>query len=295
MPDLRVDRAAPQSTGLPGCVAKPPPGRYRCRRPTLRRTRLSVAFAAFAATVTVLTSCASGDVNPSRSPTRTSSRPNPPTQVHTETKTQTRTESHVAIQTRTAIETQTRTAIQTAAAPQTAASTPQPTQAAEPTSSSDSSAPAWLWWLAGAVVLAAVVTVVVLLRKRSRARAWATRFEATKGEVAWFARQLIPQLERAPTAQQMAGGWRIEADRIVSVEDRLTTLEATTADDVGRGRARTLRDAVRVSRTRLAGLDHTVDTVAATNLLQSAAAELETALSTVDPAAHVAAGGPPLR
>jgi hypothetical protein len=143
-----------------------------------------------------------------------------------------------------------------------------------------------VWWLIGAVVLAAAVTTVVLLRRRSKKQAWAERFGATKGQVAWFARELIPQLGRAPTAAQMAGGWRIEAERIVSIEDQLTTLEATGVDDVGRGRARTLRDAVRASRTRLAGLDGTADTVAATDLLRSAAAELETALSSADPIAR---------
>jgi hypothetical protein len=140
--------------------------------------------------------------------------------------------------------------------------------------------------------LAAVVTTGVLLRRRSRKHAWEKRFDATQAEVAWFARELIPQLGRSPTTQQMAGGWRIEADRIVSIEDQLTTLEATAVDDLTRRRAHTLRDAVRGSRIRLAGLDGTVDAVAATNLLRSAAAELETAMSSVDPAAPVAAGRP---
>ena len=248
-----------------------------CQR-FFRHCRGSTAtFIALAAAVTVLTSCGSGQVNPSRSPNLTSLRP---PQTQTETKTQTRTESHVAIQTRTATETQTRTATQAATA------TPKSAQPAEAASSGDSSTPAWLWWLIGAVVLAAIVTTVILLRRRSKKQAWEARFAEAKGQVAWFARELIPQLGRAPTAQQMAGGWRIEADRIVSIEDQLTTLEASAVDDVGRGRARTLRDAVRGSRSQLAGLDNTADTVVATNLLRSAAAELESALSSVDPAAR---------
>jgi hypothetical protein len=66
----------------------------------------------------------------------------------------------------------------------------------------------------------------------------------------------------------------------------LTTLEATAVDDLSRSRAHALRDAVRASRTHLAGLDATADTVVATNLLRSAAAELEAALSSVDRAAQ---------
>jgi hypothetical protein len=240
------------------------------------------ALVALAAAVLVLTSCGSGHVNPSRSPTLTvlPSRSNPPPQTQTETKTETRTESRVAIQTRTATQTQTETATRIATA------TPKSTQPTEVAANDDSSAPAWLWWLAGAVVLAALATTVVLLRRRSKQQAWKKRFGVTKGEIARFARQLIPQLEHAPTAEQMVGGWRIEADRIVSIEDQLTTLEATAVDDVSRARVHTLRDAVRASRTELAGLESTVDTLTATNLLRSASARLETALASVDRATH---------
>lgn len=246
-----------------------------CRNIFSRCQGSRAALVALAATVTVLTSCGSSGVNPTRSPNLTSLRP---PQTQTETKTQTQTESHIATQTRRATQTQTRTATQPATA------TPESAQPTEAASSSSSSTPAWVWWLIGAVVLAAVVTTVVLLRRRSKKQAWQKRFGAAKGQVAWFARELIPQLGRAPTAAQMTGGWRIEADRIVAIEDQLTTLEATAVDDVGRGRTRTLRDAMRTSRTYLAGLDSTVDTVAAANLLRSAGAELETALASVDPA-----------
>jgi hypothetical protein len=74
--------------------------------------------------------------------------------------------------------------------------------------------------------------------------------------------------------------------------DQLTTLEATAGDDLGRRKARTLRDAVRASRIHLATLDRATDTLAATSPLQSVAAELETALSSVDPMAQMSAAGP---
>lgn len=119
--------------------------------------------------------------------------------------------------------------------------------------------------------------------RRRRRRAWADNLTARKDEVAWLARTLIPRLEQAPTAQQIAGGWRIESDRVVAIEDRLTTLEAAAVDDVGRSQVRSLRDAVRGSRTRLAALDTAQGRDAALNLLRSAAAGLEVALGSVDP------------
>ena len=126
-----------------------------------------------------------------------------------------------------------------------------------------------------------------LLVARRRRPGWG--IQRGKGEVAWFARELLIRLGRAPTAQQIAGGWRIEADRVVPIEDRLTSLEASAVDDVDGSQARALRDAVRASRTRLAALDTAPDTVAAQGLLRSAAAQLEAALASVDPAAQPAA------
>lgn len=166
---------------------------------------------------------------------------------------------------------------------QSAAATPAPTEATKAASgNTGSSTPAWVWWLVGAIVLAVVVATVLALRRRSRRRAWAAKFTTAKSEVAWFAHEAIPRLEQAPTAQQMAGGWRVEATRVTAIEDALTTLEATAVNDRDRSTARTLRDAVRASRTRLAALDTAEDTAVALSLLQSAAAGLETALAAVD-------------
>ena len=108
----------------------------------------------------------------------------------------------------------------------------------------------------------------------------------------WFARGLIPRLERGPTVEQIAGGWRIAAERIVSIEDKLTTLEATAIDERDRGHAHTLRSAVRAARAQLAALDTVSDTFAASDLLRSAAAHLETALSSVDAAAQASPARP---
>jgi hypothetical protein len=147
-----------------------------------------------------------------------------------------------------------------------------------------------VWWLIGAVVLAFAAIAALALRKRGRKREWAEKFTAANGEAAWFSRELMPKLGQAPTAQQVAGGWRMAADRVVALEDGLSTLEATAVDDLSRNQARTLRDAVRTSRTRLGALDTAGDTATAQNLLWSAAADVEQALASVDPAARPAAG-----
>jgi hypothetical protein len=138
-----------------------------------------------------------------------------------------------------------------------------------------------VWWLIGALVLGALVALVLALRTRSRRRAWEAKFTTAKGEVASFAREAIPRLEQAPTAQQIAGGWRVEATHVTAIEDSLTKLQATAVNDEGRTKARTLRDAVRASRTRLATLDTAENTMVALSLLQAAATELETALTSV--------------
>lgn len=272
---------------------------------------LLAAFAALAAAATFLSACgSSGVVSPSRSatlsglpsrsaaalpsaaPSQTAdsttgdgpSRSEP--QTETQTKTQTRTQT--AIQTETAISTQTATVAQPSAAAKPSAAAQPPAGAAAETTSS--STPSWVWWLLGAAALAAAVIGALAVRRSGRKREWTEKFTAAKGEAGWFSRELIPQLGQAPTAQQIAGGWRMAADRVVALEDGLSTLEATARDDLSRSKARTMRDAVRTSRTRLAALDTTGDTASAQNLLFTAAADVEAALASVDPAASPAAG-----
>ena len=171
--------------------------------------------------------------------------------------------------------------------PQPATPTPTPTaaqtEAVTPTSSDTSSTPAWLWWLIGAIVLAVAVVSAFLIRRNNRKQAWADKLSSSEADVAWFARELIPHLSQAPSVQQMAGGWRISSDRVIAAEDRLTSLEAAAIDDVGRGQARTLRDAVREARARLDALAVGGDMATALSQLQGAAGELEAALASVSP------------
>jgi hypothetical protein len=225
-------------------------------------------------------------VTPTRTGTATESATTPtatPTATATVTQTATTTETATATQTATAT---TATATPTATATETP--TPEPSPTANPTpaaansSTSSTSTPLWWWLIIAAALLAAAAAGWWLVRRRSRKRAWQDRFAASKGEVAQVARELIPQLSQAPSAQQIAGGWAVSADRVVAIEDRLTSLEATAVDDVGRTHAQTLRDSVRTSRSRLDALADIQDVAVARSELQAAAMQLEAALAAID-------------
>ena len=299
------------------------------RSTSARATTLAV----LAAVAFIASSCGgSGSGQPSRSPSlsrETSRTLAPPsatstaaaapteTSAPTATSRPTVTRTPTANPTPTLTETEKATATTTAtvtlpptviAAPTvTAAPTPQPatptptptaaqTEAVTPASSDTSSTPAWLWWLLGAIVLAVAVVSTFLIRRNNRKQAWADKLSSSEADVAWFARELIPHLSQAPSVQQVAGGWRISSDRVIAAEDRLTSLEAAAIDDVGRGQARTLRDAVREARARLDALAVVGDMATALSQLQGAAGALEAALASVSPATQGATrDNPPQR
>ncbi len=282
------------------------------RSTSARPTKLAV----LAAVAFIVSSCGgSGSGQPSRSPSlsrETSRTLAPPSATSTaaaaptETSASTATSRPTVTRTPTANPAPTKTATATTTAtvtlpptvtaaptvtlaptPQPATPTPTPTaaqtEAVTPTSSDTSSTPAWLWWLIGAIVLAVAVVSAFLIRRNNRKQAWADKLSSSEADVAWFARELIPHLSQAPSVQQMAGGWRISSDRVIAAEDRLTSLEAAAIDDVGRGQARTLRDAVREARARLDALAVGGDMATALSQLQGAAGELEAALASVSP------------
>jgi hypothetical protein len=292
------------------------PGRQPARRLAGRSHSRPIMLVAFAAAAFMLASCGgSGPVLPSRSPSlsRETSRSVAPPSLTSSAARPTETSAPTVTSapdgaprptvTRTPI-TPTPTPTPTATlaptvtsappTPQTATPTPTQSQALTATSSTTSSTPAWLWWLIGAVVLAVAVLIAFLMRKRNRKRAWADKLSSSETDVAWFARELIPQLSQAPSVQQMAGGWRISSDRVVAAEDRLTTLEAAAVDDMGRGQAQTLRDAVRGARARLDTLATVYDRAEALSQLQAAAGELEAALAAVLPATQPSTPDHPL-
>ncbi|HEY0815187.1 MAG TPA: hypothetical protein VGE11_18105 [Pseudonocardia sp.] len=134
-----------------------------------------------------------------------------------------------------------------AVAPPTSATTFSP-PAEQPTAPADSTS--WLWLFIPVILVAVAVVIPLLLRARRR-RTWQENLAAAEGEIAWMARLLIPQLRRAESPEQAAGGWSVGSSRVAALEDRLTRLEDTARDDASRSRARTLRDGVRTADSRL--------------------------------------------
>ena len=110
-----------------------------------------------------------------------------------------------------------------------------------------------MWWLLAAVLVAAAIAIPLLLAWRRR-DAWRRELSEAEGELAWFARELLPELRRATSLEQMAGGWSVASNRVTAVEDRLTALETTGPDANGRARALALRDAARLAHTRMESL-----------------------------------------
>ncbi len=113
------------------------------------------------------------------------------------------------------------------------------------------SATAWVVLLL--VVLASALAVWFFIRSRTR-RGWLRRLDATQAEVAWFARELVPQLRRSGSVDEVAGGWRVAGPRVSSVEDDLTVLASSAPSEADAARARQLRDAVRSASERLEAL-----------------------------------------
>jgi hypothetical protein len=70
-------------------------------------------------------------------------------------------------------------------------------------------------------------------------------------ELAWFARDLIPQLRRTGAAPGVAGVWPIAAPRIASLQGALAALVASAPDDRRRAAAASADDAVRAAQVAL--------------------------------------------
>jgi hypothetical protein len=92
----------------------------------------------------------------------------------------------------------------------------------ETTSSGDTTAP-WPWFVALAVLAAALVGVIVMVRRRSARRDWAASLTAARAESAALARDLAPSL-LAGTRESRRGGWEVARSRVVALEDQLTAL-----------------------------------------------------------------------
>ena len=94
------------------------------------------------------------------------------------------------------------------------------------------------------------MAIPLVVRSRRR-NAWRQELAAAEAEVAWLARELLPELRRAASREEVAGGWSVSQARVSAAEDRLTVLESSAPDDPGRARARVLRDASRAARAQM--------------------------------------------
>ena len=107
-----------------------------------------------------------------------------------------------------------------------------------------------VWVALALLVVAAIVGTWLLVRARKR-RSWLTRLNAAKAEMAWFARELVPQLRASGSIDRVVGGWQVAAPRVASAEDQLTVLESSTHHEEDAARALQLRDAVRSAREKM--------------------------------------------
>jgi hypothetical protein len=127
-----------------------------------------------------------------------------------------------------------------------------PTPAAEQgegTAENQAVSPA-VWVVSALLALVATVGTWLLVRTRRR-RGWLTRLAATRAEVDWFARELIPQLRRSGSIDRVAGGWEVAVPRVAAAEDQLTVLESSAPSRQDAASARQLRDAVRSARGKV--------------------------------------------
>ena len=193
--------------------------------------------------------------------------------------------------TRTAVVTRTVTPTEPATPTPEPSPTPSATVSAlEPTDeAADTGIPSWVWWLLAAAALAALVAGVLVPRSRRRA-AWTADLTAAEAEAGWFARELLPQLQRTSTSDALAGGWQVAAGRVTSLEDRLTGLESSAPDDTQASRPRQLRDAVRAARSGVERLIAAGDMGSSAAQLGSIAAQLAASLPPIGPGG---ATGPP--
>lgn len=109
------------------------------------------------------------------------------------------------------------------------------------------------WIALGLLLVAATIGTWLLVRAR-KGRAWRTRLQEATAEVAWFARDLVPQLRTSGSIDRVAGGWHVAVPRVAAAEDELTVLSPSAPSQEDAARALQLRDAVRAARERLDSL-----------------------------------------
>jgi hypothetical protein len=217
---------------------------------------------------------------PTETPTPTPTKTKTPTPTPTKTKTPTPTKTPT--ETTSVVVTETVTPTEEATPTPTPTPTPSITASAagEPVDAESGGIPGWVWLLLAAVLAG---LAWFLWARNRRATAWDAEVAEAETEVAWFGRELLPQLQRSGTPDALAGGWQVSAARVSAVEDRLTGLEASAPDEQRAARARTLRDAVRTSRTDVETLVATRDQAAIPVQLAAASSRLLDAVNPPPP------------
>jgi hypothetical protein len=142
--------------------------------------------------------------------------------------------------------------------------------------------PAGVWWLLAALVAGLAIGVPLVLRSR-RPQAWQSDFATSQAEATWLSRELLPELRRAASREQVAGGWAVSSARVGVLEDNLTALGATAPDDPDGARARALRDAVRDARVRVEALVAPGSDLSTSAVLDAVIDDLEHALRPAGP------------
>ena len=141
----------------------------------------------------------------------------------------------------------------------------------------------WLWLLIGLGLLAAAGVVVALRRRRERA-AWSEAVAEPVRDAQWLRDSLVPTL-LAQGADGRAGTWAIGRPRVITLEQRLTGLQADAPDPETAGRVVALTAAVQTLRRVL---DDSATTTgfggaATTAALQQSQLELDEAARALHP------------
>lgn len=128
-------------------------------------------------------------------------------------------------------------------------SSPSPAGEAGATAEEDGVSSA-VWVAVAFLAVAATIGTWLLVRARRRQN-WHTSLRDAQAEVAWFARDLVPQLRTSGSVDQVVGGWHVAVPRVASAEDQLTALSSSAPSQEDAVRALQLRDAIRSAREKL--------------------------------------------
>ncbi|MEP7369711.1 MAG: hypothetical protein ABI662_08660 [Dermatophilaceae bacterium] len=127
--------------------------------------------------------------------------------------------------------------------------------------------------------LLAIALAAILIPRARRRSAWDVDLAAARGEVEWFALELLPALQQSDSPDEVAGGWQVAAGRVTLAEDKLADLEASAPEEMRKSQARSLRDAVRSGRLGLERLVVSRDPAAVPRDLAAVATTLAQALT----------------